>query len=440
MFTNQLKTQALLPAMAVRGVVPLPNNEIKLEVGRPESLLALQEASKFNNYIVLLFFTGEAEEPANEENVHKRGVIAQIVYDMPVINNIHKVKLNGIVRCEVRNFVQISPYMHVDVVTLPAETENIDEELAAVRLLIEELKSNSRNLLKNNPELVNTISKGVTADRLSDLLAYNLPFDLNSKLKYLDTSSVNQRLKYMLEDIKKEKYIQDIEQQIENEVRRVISENQKEYYLREKMRVIQDELGDKARKETEIEQLREKILEAKMPKSIEEKALTELDRYSSLSIASGEAGIIRTYLDFIISLPWSKASKDNMDIKKAKEQLDADHYGLDIVKDRILEYLAVRIMTKKNPQAILCLVGPPGVGKTSLAKSIAKALNKKFVKVSLGGVKDESEIRGHRRTYLGALPGRILQGMKRAGVINPVFLLDEIDKLSSDFRGDPASA
>lgn len=440
MFTNQLKTQALLPAMAVRGIVPLPNNEIKLEVGRPESLLALQEASKFNNYIVLLFFTGEAEEPANEENVHKRGVIAQIVYDMPVINNIHKVKLNGIVRCEVRNFVQISPYMHVDVVTLPAETENIDEELAAVRLLIEELKSNSRNLFKNNPELVNTISKGVTADRLSDLLAYNLPFDLNSKLKYLDTSSVNQRLKYMLEDIKKEKYIQDIEQQIENEVRRVISENQKEYYLREKMRVIQDELGDKARKETEIEQLREKILEAKMPKSMEEKALTELDRYSSLSIASGEAGIIRTYLDFIISLPWSKASKDNMDIKKAKEQLDADHYGLDIVKDRILEYLAVRIMTKKNPQAILCLVGPPGVGKTSLAKSIAKALNKKFVKVSLGGVKDESEIRGHRRTYLGALPGRILQGMKRAGVINPVFLLDEIDKLSSDFRGDPASA
>lgn len=440
MFTNQLKTQALLPAMAVRGIVPLPNNEIKLEVGRPESLLALQEASKFNNYIVLLFFTGEAEEPANEENVHKRGVIAQIVYDMPVINNIHKVKLNGIVRCEVRNFVQISPYMHVDVVTLPAETENIDEELATVRLLIEELKSNSRNLLKNNPELVNTISKGVTADRLSDLLAYNLPFDLNSKLKYLDTSSVNQRLKYMLEDIKKEKYIQDIEQQIENEVRRVISENQKEYYLREKMRVIQDELGDKARKETEIEQLREKILEAKMPKSMEEKALTELDRYSSLSIASGEAGIIRTYLDFIISLPWSKASKDNMDIKKAKEQLDADHYGLDIVKDRILEYLAVRIMTKKNPQAILCLVGPPGVGKTSLAKSIAKALNKKFVKVSLGGVKDESEIRGHRRTYLGALPGRILQGMKRAGVINPVFLLDEIDKLSSDFRGDPASA
>ena len=438
MFTNQLKTQALLPAMAVRGIVPLPNNEIKLEVGRPESLLALQEASKFNNYIVLLFFTGEAEEPANEENVHKRGVIAQIVYDMPVINNIHKVKLNGIVRCEVRNFVQISPYMHVDVVTLPAETEN--KELAAVRLLSEELKSNSRNLLKNNPELVNTISKGVTADRLSDLLAYNLPFDLNSKLKYLDTSSVNQRLKYMLEDIKKEKYIQDIEQQIENEVRRVISENQKEYYLREKMRVIQDELGDKARKETEIEQLREKILEAKMPKSMEEKALTELDRYSSLSIASGEAGIIRTYLDFIISLPWSKASKDNMDIKKAKEQLDADHYGLDIVKDRILEYLAVRIMTKKNPQAILCLVGPPGVGKTSLAKSIAKALNKKFVKVSLGGVKDESEIRGHRRTYLGALPGRILQGMKRAGVINPVFLLDEIDKLSSDFRGDPASA
>lgn len=440
MFTNQLKTTAVLPAMAVRGLVPLPNNEIRLEVGRTESLQALKEASEHKNYIVLLFFTGVADEEATETNVYKKGVVAQIVYDMPVLNNIHKVKLNGIVRCEVKNFIQTEPFMKVEFETIPAESEDIDEELAAVRLLIEELKTDSRHLFQNNQDLINTISKGVTADRLSDLLAYNLPFDLSSKLKYLDTSSVIQRLKYMLEDIKKEKYIQNIEQEIENEVRRVISENQKEYYLREKMRVIQDELGDKARKETEIEQLRKRILEAKMPKSMEEKALNELDRYASLSQASGEAGIIRTYLDFVISLPWSVASEDNTDIKKAKEQLDADHYGLEVVKERILEYLAVRIMTNKNPQAILCLVGPPGVGKTSLARSIATSLNKRFIKQSLGGVKDESEIRGHRRTYLGALPGRILQGMKRAGVVNPVFLLDEIDKLSSDFRGDPASA
>ena len=186
--------------------------------------------------------------------------------------------------------------------------------------------------------------------------------------------------------------------------------------------------------------MRKKILAAKMPKEMEEKALKELNRYSSLNSASGESSILRSYLEFIISLPWSKESKENNDIRKAKEQLDNDHYGLEVVKERILEYLAVRIMTKKTPQAILCLVGPPGVGKTSLARSIATSLNKKFVKQSLGGVKDESEIRGHRRTYIGALPGRILQGMRRAGVINPVFLLDEVDKLSSDFRGDPSSA
>ncbi len=259
-------------------------------------------------------------------------------------------------------------------------------------------------------------------------------------MKYLNTYNVSERLKYILQDIKREKYIQTIEASIDNEVKKVISENQKEYYLREKMKVIQDELGDKAKKETEIDELRKKILEAKMPKDIEEKALNELARYSSLSSASGENAISRTYLDFLIALPWSVESIDTTDIRKAKEQLDKDHYGLEKVKERILEYLAVRIMTKKNPQAILCLVGPPGVGKTSLARSIATSLNKQFVKQSLGGVKDESEIRGHRRTYLGALPGRILQGMKKAKVTNPVFLLDEIDKLSSDYKGDPASA
>ncbi|MGB4694898.1 MAG: endopeptidase La, partial [Bacilli bacterium] len=289
-------------------------------------------------------------------------------------------------------------------------------------------------------ELANIISQGVTADKLADVLAYNLPLDLNSKMKYLSTPNVGKRLRYMLEDLRREKYIRDLETNIENEVRKSINESQKEYYLREKMRVIQNELGDRVKRDTEIEEIKKKILAAKMPKSMEEKALSELNRYASLSNTSGESAIIKTYLDFVISLPWSKESKETNDIVKAKEQLDKDHYGLEVVKERILEYLAVRIMTKKNPQAILCLVGPPGVGKTSLARSIAKSLNKQFVKQSLGGIKDEAEIRGHRRTYLGALPGRILQGMKRAGVINPVFLLDEIDKLSSDYKGDPASA
>jgi ATP-dependent Lon protease len=244
----------------------------------------------------------------------------------------------------------------------------------------------------------------------------------------------------VLEDIAKQKMVSELEQHINEEVKKSIDESQKEYYLREKMRAIQNELGDKARKEDEVDELRTKILAAKMPKEIEEKALQELARYSSTPPAMAESGIIKTYLDFLVALPWKKASKDSNDLKKVQEKLDKNHYGLTSVKDRIVEYLAVKISTKKNPQTILCLVGPPGVGKTSLAISIADALGRKFVKQSLGGVRDESEIRGHRRTYIGALPGRILSGMKNAGTINPVFLLDEIDKMSSDYKGDPASA
>jgi ATP-dependent Lon protease len=244
----------------------------------------------------------------------------------------------------------------------------------------------------------------------------------------------------LLEDINKQKMIVDLEQKINDEIKKSIDENQKEYYLREKMRAIQNELGDKAKKEEEIDELRTKILAAKMPKTIEEKALAELSRYQSTPAAMAESSIIKTYLDLLVDLPWKKASKDNYDLAKVKTKLDENHYGLENVKERIIEYLAVKIMTKRNPQTILCLAGPPGVGKTSLAISIAEALNRKFVKQSLGGVRDESEIRGHRRTYIGAMPGRIIKGMKDAKTINPVFLLDEIDKMSSDYKGDPASA
>ncbi len=439
MFSNHTVVSAVLPAMAIRGSVPLPNNEIRLEVGRKESIAALKAAAASKKYIVLFVQNDQNVDKPGINDINHTGVVAKIIYNM-VGQTFHKVKLLGIVRCKLLEFVDTEPFWNASIVTVPIVNDDMDKELAYVRLLIEELQSDSYKIFEGFPELANVISKGVTADTLTDVLAYNLPLDVHSKLKYLTTPNVGQRLRYMLEDLKREKYIRALEMNIENEVRKSISESQKEYYLREKMKVIQDELGEKAKKETDIEELRKKILAAKMPKSMEEKALAELNRYASLSVASGESAIIRTYLDFVIALPWSKESKDTNDIKKAKAQLDRDHYGLENVKERILEYLAVRIMTKKNPQAILCFVGPPGVGKTSLARSIAAALNKQFVKHSLGGVKDEAEIRGHRRTYLGALPGRILQGMKRAGVANPVFLLDEIDKLSSDYKGDPASA
>lgn len=438
-FSNQTVETAILPAMAIRGKVPLPNNEIRIEVGRKESILALKEASDKNKYIALFVQNDHNIDNPGIENVNGNGLVARIIYNMEG-QNIYKVKLLGIVRCKLLEFTDTEPFWNASIVTVPIINDDMDKELAYVRLLIEEIQNGSKSLFEGNTELATIIAQGVTADKLTDVLAYNLPLDLNSKMKYLTTPSVGERLRYMLEDLKRENYIRNLEVSIENEVRKSINDSQKEYYLREKMKAIQDELGDKATKDTEISDMKQKILDAKMPKNMEDKALSELNKYSTLSAASGESAIVKAYLDFLIALPWSKESKDTNDIAKAKEQLDHDHYGLEQVKERILEYLAVRIMTQKNPQAILCLVGPPGVGKTSLARSIATSLNKQFVKQSLGGVKDEAEIRGHRRTYLGALPGRILQSMKRAGVINPVFLLDEIDKLSSDFKGDPSSA
>ncbi|MBP5551144.1 MAG: endopeptidase La [Bacilli bacterium] len=437
MINNESVVQMRLPAILINGVVPLPNNEIKINIESEKSQLAIKEAMEATRHIVLL--CAKTMDVKSTSDLYQYGAIAKVVYNMDGGGS-SKLKVNVITRCVILFYAQTDPYYQVDFVTKPAVSEDVNAELACVRLLINEIESNGKALLSGNNELITKISAGITADKLADLLAFSLPLSINRKLEYLSNPSISARLKYLLEDIQTEKYLESIEHDIEAEVRKVINDSQKEYYLREKMRVIQNELGDKVKKETEIDELREKIKSLGMPKEIEEKALQEVARYSSMNLASGESTVSKTYLDFIISLPWSYATPDCNDIKVAKEQLDKDHYGLEKVKERILEYLAVKIMTGKNPQTVLCLVGPPGVGKTSLAKSIATALNKRFVKQSLGGVKDESEIRGHRRTYLGALPGRILQGMVKAKAINPVFLLDEIDKLSSDYRGDPASA
>ncbi len=439
MINNQTVIQETLPAIILRGLVPLPNNEIRVDVSKVEDQKAIKAALEGNKFVVLLVPKSIKTKEPEVKDLNEIGIVAKVVYNMDT-SPVHKLKVLGVTRCRILRYETLNPYYIVNILTIPTISEAPHEEVATVRLLVEELDRNGQRLFNNNPELINKITSGVTADILTDLLAYNLVMDYNNKMKYLNTSNIGERMKMMLEDIKREKYIQTLEDEIEKEVKKNISENQKEYYLREKIKVIQDELGDRVKKETEIDELRQKILACKMPKEMEEKALIELNRYSTLGIASGESSIARTYLDFIISLPWSVEAEDSKDIKKTKEQLDKDHYGLEKVKERILEYLAVRIMTNKNPSSILCLVGPPGVGKTSLARSIATALNKPFVKQSLGGVKDESEIRGHRRTYLGALPGRILQGMKKAKVVNPVFLLDEIDKLTNDYRGDPSSA
>ncbi|HHY27660.1 MAG TPA: endopeptidase La, partial [Desulfitobacterium dehalogenans] len=276
--------------------------------------------------------------------------------------------------------------------------------------------------------------------RLADIVASHLNLKLGDKQAILESLEVAERLERLAEIIMRENEILELERRIGLRVRKQMEKTQKEYYLREQMKAIQKELGDKDEKQAEVEEYREKVAQAKLPEEVEERALKEIDRLEKMPQASSEGTVVRTYLDWILALPWTNMSKDKTDIKRAEKILNEDHYGLEKIKERILEFLAIRKLTPKMKSPIICFVGPPGVGKTSLAKSVARALDRKFVRMSLGGVRDEAEIRGHRRTYIGALPGRIIQGMRTAGTANPVFLLDEIDKMASDFRGDPAAA
>jgi len=430
-----------LPAIAVRGIIPVPNNEFRIEIGRDISLKALEACEKkFNNEVILLIQKNPLVTDVTTDDVQKIGVKARLTLKLKLPNNNYKVKFNILSRVAIEDFIQSSPYFMVNVKDYPTILVNGAEESALIRSVVSEVSKNAAIVLNNAEDVLRTIQSGVTTEQIADIISFHLKSSNINKYRYLEEQSLAKRMEFILEDIAREKQIGDIENKINQDVKKSIDESQKEYYLREKMKAIQNELGDKARQDEEIEELRKKIEEAHMPEKIHKKALDELKRYSNTSYQMAESGIIKQYLDFMIALPWDKTTPDETDITKVQETLDKNHYGLDKVKERILEYLSVKIMTNKNPQTIICLVGPPGVGKTSLAKSISEALGRKFIKQSLGGVSDESEIRGHRRTYIGALPGRILKGMKDAQTINPVFLLDEIDKMTSNYRGDPASA
>ena len=430
-----------LPAIAVRGIIPIPNNEFRIEIGRDISLKALEACEKkFNNEVILLIQKNPLVTDVTKDDVQKIGVKARLTLKLKLPNNNYKVKFNIISRVSIEEFIQSSPYFMVNIKDYPTILVNGAEESALIRSVISEVSKNASTVLNQAEDVLRTIQSGVSTEQIADIISFHLKATNSNKYRYLEEQELSKRMEYILEDVAREKQIGDIENKINQDVKKSIDDSQKEYYLREKMKAIQNELGDKARQDEEIEELRKKIEEAHMPEKIHKKALDELKRYSNTSYQMAESGIIKQYLDFMIALPWDKTTTDEADITKVQEILDKNHYGLDKVKERILEYLSVKIMTNRNPQTIICLVGPPGVGKTSLAKSISEALGRKFIKQSLGGVSDESEIRGHRRTYIGALPGRILKGMKDAGTINPVFLLDEIDKMTSNYRGDPASA
>ncbi len=433
------ENKLILPAIAVRGITPLPHLDFRIEVGRTISVEALEAADKlYNNDIVLMIQKDPNSLDVTVDNIYPIGVLAKIQLKLKMPNGNYKVKFQVTDRVSILNYESDNPYILVNYEKLKSVSSADEEEVALIRRVIQEFQKKPSEFINSPTEVSRFLKQGLTTEETADIIAYNLK--TGDKYKYLEELSVSKRLEYILNDIAKARQIIEIENKIDSDVKKSIDESQKEYYLREKMRAIQSELGDKARQDEEVDELRKKILAAKMPKNIEAKALKELERYSNTNNQMAESGIIRNYLELLIALPWYKATEDTKDLKSVEKALDKNHYGLTKVKERIIEYLAVKMMTGKNPSTILCFAGPPGVGKTSLAKSISDALGRKFIKQSLGGVRDESEIRGHRRTYVGALPGRIIKGMKDAGTVNPVFLLDEIDKMASDYRGDPAAA
>ncbi len=438
------ENKLVLPAIAVRGIIPLPNNEFRIEVGRENSVLSLDAAEKMYGGNVLLLVQKDAgAQDVTAHDVETIGVLAKITLKLKLPNKNYRVKFKVTDRIQINEFTSLDPYFVCSYEKVYSIMHNDDQEAALLKNITNALSSSGLNLLQNADEVSRVLqSASFNVAAVSDVIAFNLKITNNqmAKLRYLLELDASKRLEYILEDIEHEKQIVEIENKINNDVKKSIDESQKEYYLREKMKVIQNELGDKARQEEDVEALRKAIEEAHLPENIYEKAKNELQKYANTNNQMAESGVIRTYLEWIVNLPWYKQSEDTKDLKQVAASLDKNHYGLEKVKDRIIEYLAVKMMTGRNPNTILCFAGPPGVGKTSLAKSISEALGRKFVKQSLGGVRDESEIRGHRRTYIGALPGRILKGMKDAGTVNPVFLLDEIDKMTVDYRGDPAAA
>ena len=429
-----------LPVLPVRGVISLPNTEVRLEIGRPQSIEALEACEANGNYVVLVSQVDPNVETPQSDDLFQYGTIAKITMKIKLPNGHYKVKFNSIARIEVEEYTQLEPYFEAVVKTMPSVLMDSDQEEAMLRLLMEEVSEHGSLLFAHPADVTALIDGAETAEKISDIIAFYLRISEEDKMKYLQMTSVEERLTALLKEIEKEKHIAQLEMKINQEVKRSLDEHQKEFYLREKMKAIQKELGDDYSKESVSQEFREKVQSLQMPEAVKQKALEEIKRFEMLPANSSEAGVVRTYLEWLVAIPWNVQTEDNKDILFAEQTLNDQHFGLEKVKERILEYLAVKTKKKKNPSTILCLVGPPGVGKTSLARSIADALGRKFVKVSLGGVKDESEIRGHRRTYLGALPGRMIQAMKKAGTTNPVFLLDEIDKMASDHKGDPASA
>lgn len=431
----------VIPLLPLRGMLVFPGMIINLDVGRDRSIKAVESAMAIDRKILLVTQREAGTIEPNENDLFTYGVIAEIKQLLKLPNGALRILVEGLSRAKIENVRDNKDiYFEAEVQGVASIIDDNNEVEALKRMLIETFEQWILASKKITSEVLLTFKDQPDPGRIADMIAGYLTIGIDEKESVLEAINVKDRMNLLYSFLCKELEIANIEKNISQQVRKQIEQNQREYYLREQMKAINKELGEGDERQAEVDEYKRAMAELDMPEEVVEKIKKELDRLYKMPPMMAESAVIRSYLDALLSLPWNKFTEDNFDLKLAKKILNADHYGLEKVKKRILEYLAVRALTKQIKGPILCLVGPPGVGKTSLARSIAKAINRKFTRISLGGVRDEAEIRGHRRTYIGAMPGRIIHGMQTCGCSNPVFLLDEVDKMNADFRGDPASA
>jgi ATP-dependent Lon protease len=431
-----------LPVLPVRDIVVFPYMIIPLFVGREMSISAIDHALSTNRMVMLLTQKDLNVENPGLEDLYRMGTVGLIMRMLKLPDGRVKILVQGLSKARVVDFTQKEPFYRAAIEKVEERKlkEIVIETEALIRTVKEQMDkivSLGKNIL---PDIMIVVENLDEPGKLADLIASNLGLKTEQAQEVLEIMGPVERLKRISDFLNREIELLTVQQKIQTEARGEIDKTQREYFLREQLKAIQKELGDIDERGEEIREFKKKIDEAKMPERVHQEAEKQLKRLQKMHPESAEAGTVRTYLEWMVELPWSKSTKDRLDIKKAKKVLDEDHYDLEKVKERILEYLSVRKLKEKMKGPILCFIGPPGVGKTSLGKSIARALGREFIRMSLGGVRDEAEIRGHRRTYVGALPGRIIQGIKQAGTNNPIFMLDEIDKIGMDFRGDPSSA
>jgi ATP-dependent Lon protease len=433
-------TGGRIPLLPLRDIVVFPHMVVPLFVGRPKSIQALEDAMAGDRQLVVAAQRVAGEEDPTPEDIFAIGTLGTIIQLLRLPDGTVKVLVEGKTRAEIRSFAAIDPYFSVEINELPDEGGDTPEAEALVRSIHTTFESYAKLNKKVAPELVNSVAAISEPGKLSDTVVAHLNLKLPDRQKLLEVTSAVERLEEVFSRMQAEIEVLEVERKIRGRVKKQMERSQKEYYLNEQMRAIQKELGDRDEQKNEVDELEEQLAAKEMPEEARERTEKELKKLKQMSPMAAEATVVRNYIDWMLALPWDECKDEEKDITVSEGILEADHYGLEKPKERILEFLAVQTLVEKIKGPILCLVGPPGVGKTSLGKSIARATGRDFVRISLGGVRDEAEIRGHRRTYIGAMPGKIIQGLKKAGSSNPVFLFDEIDKMSMDFRGDPSSA